>query len=148
MKIFFGGPLTNLENPDKVKAFYIKLADLAKKLGHEPFWAFLSGTDPIKNPDISAEEVYRRDIEQIAKSDLMIAYVGEKSIGTGEEIEYAKTMNLPVIIMYEKGDTISRMLKGNPAVKKEIAFETEDDALKQLEAYLSTFSLPPHTPVS
>ena len=140
MKIFFAGPLTNLENSDKVKAFYIKLADIAKKLGHEPFWAFLSGTDPIKNPDVSAEEVYRRDIEQIAQSDLMIAYVGEKSIGTGEEIEYAKTNNIPVIIMYEKGDIISRMLKGNPAVKKEIAFETEDDALKQLEAYLPSLS--------
>jgi nucleoside 2-deoxyribosyltransferase len=136
MKIFFAGPLTNLENPDKVKAFYIKLAELAKKLGHEPFWAFQSGTDPIKNPNVPAEEVYRRDIEQIAKSDLMIAYVGESSIGTGEEIEYAKTVKVQVIIMYEKGDTISRMLKGNPAVKKEIVFTSEDDAIKQLQAYL------------
>lgn len=148
MRIFFAGPLTNLENPDKVKAFYIKLADLAKKLGHEPFWAFLSGTDPIKNPNVSAEEVYRRDTEQIAKSDLMIAYVGENSIGTGEEIEYAKTVNIPVIIMYEKGDTISRMLKGNPAVVKEIAFGTEDDAIKQLTDYLSMFPTKPHTPTS
>jgi nucleoside 2-deoxyribosyltransferase len=142
MKIFFAGPLTNLENPDKIKAFYIKLAELAKKLGHEPFWAFLSGTDPIKNPDVSADEVYRRDIEQIAKSDLMIAYVGESSIGTGEEIEYAKTVKVQVIILYEKGDKITRMLTGNPAVKKEIVFENEDDALKQLEAYLLSLSSP------
>ncbi|KKS88543.1 MAG: Transcriptional regulator, XRE family [Microgenomates group bacterium GW2011_GWC1_43_11] len=142
MKIFFAGPLTNLENPDKVKAFYIKLAALAKQLGHEPFWAFLSGTDPIKNPKVSAQEVYRRDTEQIAKSDLMIAYVGENSIGTGEEIEYAKSINLPVIIMYEKGDVVSRMLKGNPAVKKEIIFETEDDAVNQLTDYLSSLRHP------
>jgi len=138
MKIFFAGPLTNLENPDKMKAFYIRLADLAKELGHIPFWAFLSGTDPVKNPEVSAEEVYRRDTEQIAKSDLMIAYVGENSIGTGEEIEYAKTVNVPVIIMYEQGDVISRMLKGNPAVKKEIAFDTQDDALLQLKTHLQS----------
>lgn len=138
MRIFFAGPLTNLENPEKMKAFYVRLAELATQLGHEPFWAFLSGTDPIKNPDVSPQEVYRRDTEQLAKSDLMIAYVGENSIGTGEEIEFAKTMNIPVVIMYEQGDKISRMLKGNPAVKKEIIFTSEDDAVTQLTAYFAS----------
>ncbi|KKT58962.1 MAG: hypothetical protein UW52_C0054G0001, partial [Candidatus Gottesmanbacteria bacterium GW2011_GWA1_44_24b] len=50
--------------------------------------------------------------------------------------------NLPVIIMYEKGDVVSRMLKGNPAVKKEIIFETEDDAVNQLTDYLSSLRHP------
>jgi len=136
MKIFFAGPLTNLQNPEKMKAFYIKLSDLAKELGHEPFWAFLSGTDPIKNPDISASDVYKRDTEQIAKSDIVIAYIGEDSTGTGEEIEFAKTYNVPVVLLYEKGDVVSRMVKGNPAIKKEIAFESEDDALTKLKEYL------------
>lgn len=137
MKIFFSGPLTNLKNPDTTKAFYMKLNEEAKKLGFETFWAFLSGTDPIKNPEVSAYEVYDRDIKALDGSDIMVSYMGEPSTGTGIEIEHANVTNKPVIILYEKGVHVSRMMRGCPAVKKEIVYETEDDALKQFNAYLS-----------
>ena len=140
MKIFFAGPLTNLPDPEKTKLFYTNLGALARKYSHEPFWAFLAGTDPIKNPEVTPAEVYKRDTEQLTKSDLMIAYVGEASTGTGDEIEYANARNIPVIIMYEKGNKMSRMILGNPAVKKSIVFETEDQALKELEAYFVSVS--------
>jgi len=143
MNIFFAGPLTNLPNPEQTKLFYEKLGVLAKKYGHVPFWAFLSGTDPVKNPEVTPAEVYKRDTEQLAKSDLMIAYVGEASTGTGDEIEFANTRNIPVVILYEKGDKMSRMILGNPAIKKTIVFETEDQALQALEEYF--LSLPSST---
>jgi nucleoside 2-deoxyribosyltransferase len=139
MRIFFSGPLTNLTNPEQTKAFYLKLDAVAKSLGYETFWAFLSGTDPIKNPDVSPQDVYNRDIKALDDSDMMIAYMGEPSTGTGVEIEHARLIGKPVVILYEKGKNISRMMRGCPAVKKEIAFETEDDALTKLEAYLSSY---------
>ena len=140
MKIFFAGPLTNLADPEKTKTFYIRLAELVKKLGHTSFWAFLSGTDPVKNPDVEPDDVYRQDIDALDDSDLMIAYMGEPSTGTGIEIEHAYHTNKPVIILYEKGKKISRMLRGCPAVKKEIIFESEEDAMKQLKQHLSTLT--------
>lgn len=148
MKIFFAGPLTNLPDPEKTKVFYKNLSTLAEKFGHQPFWAFLSGTDPVKNPDVSAAEVYRRDTERLSQSDLMIAYVGEASTGTGDEIEYANARNIPVVIMYEKGDKMTRMILGNPAVKKVIVFETEDQALKELEEYFKSIPQKPSPPLS
>ena len=138
MRIFFAGPLTELKNPDKTKAFYRKLAHVAKANGFDYYWAFLKGMDPIKNPDVPPAHVYKIDTYQLRHSDLMVAYMGEPSTGTGIEIEYAHAHHIPVYILYKKGKRISRMLRGCSAVKKEIVFTSEDDAVKQLQAYLST----------
>jgi len=138
MRIFFAGPLTDLENPEKTKAFYGQLAAVTKNMGYDYFWAFLNGTDPIKNPDVSASDVYHRDIEELDKSDMMIAYMGEPSTGTGMEIEHAHQTNKPIVILYEQEKRISRMLRGCPGIVKEIVFSSEDDALTQLKAFLST----------
>ena len=139
MHIFFAGALNNLPEPDKTKSFYKKMATIAEKLGFTYFWAFLNGTDPDANPDVSSKDVYDRDIAALDKSDIMIAYVGEPTTGTGIEVEHAHQTGKPVVLLYENTDRVSRMLRGCPAVKKEIPFSSEEDALKQLEAYLLTF---------
>lgn len=136
MRIFFAGPLTDLNHPEATKAFYIKLAEVAVQNGCTYFWAFMNGTDPIKNPEVSAQDVYARDILELERSDIMVAYVGEPSTGTGLEIEHARIKNIPVYLLYEKGKNISRMLRGCPAVKKELVFADESDALSQFAALL------------
>ncbi len=137
MRIFFGGPLTDLKDPEATKSFYSNMASVATNLNFEFFWAFLNGTDPIKNPDVSPQDVYNRDIAELDKSDIMIAYIGEPTTGTGIEIEHAYHTGKPVIILYEQGKNVSRMLRGCPAVKKEIVFSSQEDALAQLNSYLS-----------
>lgn len=139
MKIFFSGPLTNLKDPGKTKAFYMKLDTVAARLGYDTFWAFRSGTDPIQNPDVTPKEVYLRDINELKTSNLMIAYVGEASTGTGVEIEYARQHSLPVVLLFEKNRKVSRMARGCPSVVKEIQCTTEEDACAQMEQYLTDF---------
>ncbi len=138
MRIFFAGPLTDLRNPTKTKLFYKNLAAVADRNKVSYFWAFLNGTDPIANPDVPAAHVYEVDKMQLEKSDVMVAYVGEPSTGTGIEIEIAKNRGIPVYIVYEKGQRVSRMLRGCPAVKGEIVFKTENDALAQFDRLLKT----------
>jgi len=138
MHIFFAGALNDLPEPNKTKSFYKKMAAVAEKLGHTYFWAFLNGTDPETNPDVPSRDVYNRDIAALDNSDIMIAYVGEPTTGTGIEVEHAHQTGKPVVLLYEKTDRVSRMLLGCPAVKKEIAFSSEEDALAQLETYLLT----------
>lgn len=138
MRIFFAGPLTNLKDYKKTEAFYTKLATVAKNRGFDFFLAFLNGTDPNKEHEISAQEVYKRDTDQLAKSDIMIAYIGEPSTGTGVEIEYANTHKIPVVVLYEKRNWTSRMARGCPSVTKEIIFSSEDDAIRQFDTLLST----------
>ncbi len=138
MRIFFAGPLTDLRDPPKTKDFYKKLAAVTDAHNVDYFWAFLNGTDPIANPDVPAHKVYEVDKSQLEQSDVMVAYVGEPSTGTGIEIEIANTRGIPVYLLYEKGQRVSRMLRGCPAVKGEIAFETEEDALRQFDALLKS----------
>lgn len=138
MRIFFGGPLTDLTDPTKTKAFYTKLGAVAEQNGFEYYWAWQKGTDPEKNPDVPAARVYQIDTYELEKSDLMIAYVGEPSTGTGQEIEYARTHNIPVYLLYEAGQDISRMLRGSPNIKGEIVYETEEEGLAKLDELLKS----------
>jgi nucleoside 2-deoxyribosyltransferase len=140
MRIFFAGPLTQLKNPEKTKAFYKRLATAAERNGFDYFWAFLNGTDPVANPHIPPTDVYHRDICELENGDLMVAYVGEPSTGTGLEIEHAYAKNIPVYLLYEKDRKVSRMLRGCPAVKQEIVFADEADAISQLDALLKTLT--------
>lgn len=138
MRIFFAGPLTDLENPEKTKTFYKKMGVVAAECGFDYFWAFLNGTDPVKNPNVDPEYIYYKDLKELEESNLMIAYVGEPSPGTGQELEYAKEHDIPVYLMFEKGRHVSRMIIGNPAVKETIEFENEEQALLKLHNLLSS----------
>ena len=144
MRIFFAGPLTNLQNPDKTKAFYDELGMIAQNLGFEFFWAFRNGTDPILNPEVTPQEVFKRDTEELAKSDLMVAYVGEPSVGTGEEIEFAREKNIPVVLMYEQTQPVSRMLRGNPIIKKELVYTTDEEGIRLFTEFLKELSQTPN----
>ena len=136
MRIFFGGPLTNLKDGLATKEFYTKMADVATHNGFDYYWAWQRGTDPDEDPEVPASRVYQIDSYELEKSDMMVAYVGEPSTGTGIEIEYARRNRIPVVIMYEKGRKISRMLRGCPSVKFIIEYDTHEEALAQLDAYL------------
>ena len=136
MRIFFGGPLTDLKEKEKTKAFYRRMALVAEENGYEWFWAFLNGTDPVKNPEVPSEVVYETDLAELAKSALMIVYLGEPTTGTGQEIEYAKEHNIPVYLLFEQGKQITRMVLGSPNIKEEIEFTSEDDALSKLDSLL------------
>lgn len=138
MRIFFAGPLTDLTNKDQIKAFYRRMADVAQANGFDHYWAFLNGTDPELNPDVPSDVVYETDIRELAKSDLMIVYLGEPTTGTGQEIEYAKEHDIPVYLFYEKGKRITRMVLGSPNIKGKFEFTSQDDALTQLDALLKS----------
>lgn len=137
-RIFFAGPLTDLAHPEKTKKFYTKLAEVATSNGCEYYWAWQRGTDPEMDPDVPASRVYQIDTYELEVSDFMVAYVGEPSTGTGIEIEYARRNRIPVILLYEKGKRISRMLRGCPAVAKEIVFGSEKEAYELLDEFLKT----------
>lgn len=137
MRIFFAGPLTNLKNPEQTKAFYNRMDETAKTLGFETFWAFKSGTDPVKNPDVDPQYIYDKDLAELDTSNLMIAYVDEPTTGTGQELEYARQHAIPIYLIYRKGNHVSRMVTGNRGVDGVIEFESEDDAITRLSSLLT-----------
>jgi nucleoside 2-deoxyribosyltransferase len=138
MRIFFAGPLTGLSNPEKTKALYTHMGEVAAQNGFEYYWAFQNGTDPVKDPGVDPDYIYFKDLAELEKSNLMIAYFGEASPGTGQELEYAREHDIPTYLIFEKTAHVSRMILGNPTVKGTIEFTDEQDALTQLDQLLKS----------
>lgn len=130
-KVYISGPLTNTNHPDELKAFYEAIGELCRRLGLDPYVPHLA-TDPLKHPSISPRQVFETDKSQVTRSSLVIAYVGEPSLGVGMELAYAESAGIPVITIAKQGAHISRFARGIPAIVKEIIYFNEVDALKLL----------------
>ena len=65
--------------------------------------------------NIEKEEIHNREIERIAKSDLVVADVTTPSLGVGYLLSEAGHLNKKVIALYNGEDTLklSAMIKGN-----------------------------------
>ncbi len=135
VKAYVSGPLTGIDNLESLKKFYV---DIARVCAGEKIDAYVPHlfTDPVKNPAMTARDVYEIDREKVVSSDLVIAYVGAPSLGVGIEIEIACENNVPVLLLMENAAQVSRMARGNPGVAAEIRFQDFDDALIQLSTWL------------
>lgn len=134
-QVYVSGALTGIANPDGVKAFYENIGKVCEKLSWQPYVPHLV-SDPIKNPTLTPRDVYQLDRQQVSRADLLIAYVGIPSLGVGAEIEIAREYDVPVVLLMEQHVSVSRMIRGNPAVVAELKFTDFSDALNQLSAWL------------
>lgn len=68
-------------------------------------------THPVKNAEISPEQVYLRDRSRASTHDFVIIFCGSPSYGVGQENEIATQAGLPAIRIAPKG--VSRMMLGS-----------------------------------
>lgn len=129
--VYISGPLTNTKKSGELRQFYEEISKLCLNLGLKPYTPH-QVSDPEIHLDLSPREVFELDKKQILDSALIIAYVGEPSHGVGMEIAYSETLNIPLIILYEKGTKVSRIVKGTPNVVGEVSYQTKQEALKKL----------------
>ncbi|MFH1523224.1 MAG: XRE family transcriptional regulator [Patescibacteria group bacterium] len=134
-KIYIAGALTNVKEEDK--NLYEKLASFCKSLSSEIYVPHLWRTDPIKHPKVLPEDVWKINQGRIANSDLVIAYVGKPSLGVGAELELARINNVAIIIWWFKGEKVSRMALGNPAIIKQIQVKKINELFEKLKLYLN-----------
>ena len=95
-----------------------------------------TATDPIANPDVSPEDVFKRDRERVLSSDLVIHVADYASTGAGQELNFALEALIPMIII-ARGDTqVSRMVSGIPAVKLTITYHDLEELRRELRERL------------
>lgn len=133
-KIYIGGSLTH--TAETQKEIYVKIAELCKTFCDITYVPHLSGTDPVKNPEVTPAEVWQKDYAEVSSSDLNIAFVGEPSLGTGGELEIAREAKRDIILWWFAGQKVSRLPLGNPAVVEKIEAKDEDDLLEKLRNIL------------
>jgi nucleoside 2-deoxyribosyltransferase len=96
------------------EGLYQQIVQALQDDGHEvptamnagPDWRHMEGL-----PDPS--EVYRRDTEWINEADALVAEVSTPSHGVGYEISYALERGKPVLCLFQRGNTVSKMITGN-----------------------------------
>ena len=134
--IYICGPLTELDSEiiPTVKRLYEIIADVCLEVTGIRAFVPHEHYDPKKNANFTPQEVDGAERDQVCnKTSLLIVIAIAPSWGGGIEVEMANTSNVPVIILCEKekleAKKISRLLRGNPAVKKVITYKTQKDAI-------------------
>lgn len=135
--VYISGALTGIDDGDGLKEFYEAIALLCHQLKLKPYVPH-QHTDPIKNPSITPQEVFRLDKAMVSLADLVIAYVGAPSIGVGMELAYAETLGKPIILLYEENKQISRFPRGISTILAEIKFHSFEDAMNSIRRILES----------
>lgn len=137
-KIYVSGPLTCSD--EKRKKTYENIARICSTVCNNVYVPHLGGTDPTADPDIKPQTVWKKDHREVASSDLIVAYVGEPSLGVGAELEIARITASDLILWWFKGEKVSRMALGNPAVKYKVEAEDENDLENKLKTILKNYA--------
>lgn len=134
---YVSGALTNLasEIMDTHKAYYETIAATCEELGIQGYVPHLH-SDPEKNMELPARDVFDLDSEELVKKDVTIADVTHPSLGTGSELMLAWMKQKPIVLLSKRGTKVSRFAKGNPAVVYHLEYDDYDGALRGLKNIL------------
>ncbi len=80
--VYISGALTTGSGIENIKKFYEAIGDLCIEKEMQVYIPH-KHTDPVQHADVLPQEVYLKDVRQVSKSDLVIAYVGMPSLGVG-----------------------------------------------------------------
>ncbi|MFA5349571.1 MAG: hypothetical protein WC309_04395 [Candidatus Paceibacterota bacterium] len=131
MRAYIAGSLTDLQgNYEKMMAFYRQIEDVCKKNNITPYL-------PHGNlNDASPEKIYQECYKNLEEVNILIAYIGKPSTGTGMEIVWANKMEKTIILIGEK-EVFKRkyMQLGIPGTWL-IPYETREEGLSLLDKVL------------
>lgn len=91
----------------------------------------------VREDSLGPHAVYARDTGWIRECDVLIAEVSVPSHGVGYEIGFALGLGKRVLVVYQAGRKVSKMITGNPDPKLTLtAYRSPEDALIQIRDYL------------
>lgn len=130
------GPLTELLDwqISSTKAFYAQIAEAYKRVTGVRAFVPHEHCDPQMHSNLSCAEVDAIEREQVQKkTNILVVVAIAPSWGGGIEVEMAHQANVPVIVIHRYDKKISRLLRGNPAVKCVFSYEHTGHAICFLE---------------
>jgi len=139
MNIYFACSITGGREFESVYQAITKalLAD-----GHDVPTAHLA--DPgvkAREGTVNAGEIYERDTVWINGCNALVAEVSTPSHGVGFEVAYALNLNKAVICVYREGQSVSKMLTGNPHPQLQMAsYHDPEEAVTKIRSFLKGLS--------
>lgn len=88
--------------------------------------------------NLSQEQIYKRDIDWLKESDIMVADISIPSLGVGYEIGYAESLKKKIICLYENNSSasLSAMVGGNNNINT-YRYNDIEEVLKTIEKALN-----------
>ena len=91
--------------------------------------------------ELTASQIYQRDVTWLENSDAAIAEVSNPSLGVGYEIGYALHLGKPVLALYERDLFVSRMITGNEhPLLTIVEYADEDEWRAAIDAFTTAVS--------
>lgn len=89
---------------------------------------------------LTDREIFERDMQWMARADLIIAEVSTPSLGVGYEIAVAEAMGKPIFCLSRPGykASLSAMIAGNPALEVQ-NYSDDGEAEKFMAQWISAF---------
>lgn len=111
MKIYFSGAISGGRDRQPL---YQKIVSVLKESSVEVLTEHVAHAQVLhREANLSAQEIFKRDMNLIALCDGLIAEVSTPSLGVGYEIATALQQPKPVLCLCEKGVFLTRILTGN-----------------------------------
>lgn len=142
--VYISGALSDV--PEGIRQeyldFYEAIGRMVESVGLVPYVPH-QNTDPVRHKDVTPPQVDLIDRTAVTSAILVVAVADNPSLGVGIEVEMAYHASKPVVLLCRKervdARRISRLIRGNPGVVHEIVYESCDDALTRLEAFIRSF---------
>ncbi|MAF25426.1 hypothetical protein CL634_07620 [bacterium] len=145
--------LTELSEKEKTifKRFLSQIGDVCEELTGVRAFVPHEHFDPDIHPHFTPTQVDEAERNQVCcNTSLLIVVAYAPSWGGGIEVEMANNHGVPGILIgaQEKFEArlVSRLLRGNPAIKEEVPYETFDHAIELLRGVIPRY-LPVLAPV-
>jgi nucleoside 2-deoxyribosyltransferase len=140
VRAYISGALINAPRLDDSRRLYERLAQACVRAGCAAYVPH-QHADPVRDPDVPNVEVASRDLLEVRAADVLVAYVGEPSLGVGAEVAIALAEGKRVLLVAEANRTVSRFLLGlaelYPAQSKVCRYTTVDEAVSWITEQLT-----------
>lgn len=141
VRAYISGALINAARLDDARRLYERLAEACASAGCAAYVPH-QHADPVRDPHVPNAEVAGRDLAEVRAADVLVAYVGEPSLGVGAEVAIALAEGKRVLLVAESDRRVSRFLLGlaelYPSQSEVFRYTTEDDAVAWITAQLTS----------
>lgn len=101
---------------ERIKGLNTKIQSWLQELAGTFVYLPQEYSDPSRGDKMKPEEIYILDRWRIAESDFVIMNMDLPSFGVGQEAEIACSMGIPIIAFHYSGFSVSRIIRGIPAI--------------------------------
>ena len=136
MRAYISGALNNVPDLAAARTLYEALAAACVAAGCEAYVPH-QHADPQRDPAMPNREVTRRDLAAIEAADLVVAHVGEPSLGVGAEIAMALHWGKRILALAHEDQRVSRFVLGLLEMHPDQAVVFRYRAIDQAHAWIT-----------